>query len=46
MKIIVPYLNNPSEEAISDSSQIEEQHETKLLNEELRMFQQKNFKPW
>ena len=38
MKTLVPYLNNHLEEAISDISQIMEQHETiKLLNEELRM---------
>ena len=38
MKTLVPYLNNHLEEAISDISQIMEQHETiKLRNEELRM---------
>ena len=34
MKILVPYLDNPSEKAVSISSHIKEQHETvKLLNE-------------
>ena len=36
----MPYLDNPSEEAISENILIKEQHETpKLLNEEIRMFQ-------
>ena len=34
MKILVPYVDNPSEKAVSISSHIKEQHETvKLLNE-------------
>ena len=42
LKILMPYLDNPSEEAITASSQIRKQHETiKLLNEEVRTLQQK-----
>ena len=40
LKIPMPYLDNPSEEAISEHILIKEQHETpKLLNEEIRMLQ-------
>ena len=36
MEILVPYLNNPSEETICGSNKIKEQHETmKLQNEEV-----------
>ena len=45
-KTLVPYLNSPSKETVSESSQIKEQHTTmKLLNEEVRMLQQKHVKP-
>ena len=45
-KIPMPYLDNPSEEAISENNQIKEYHETsRLLNEEIRMFQLKHLKP-
>ena len=34
--MLVPYLNNPSEEAIFESNRIKEQHETiKFQNEEV-----------
>ena len=40
------YLDNRSEEAISESSQMKGQHETvKLLYEEVRILQQKHLKP-
>ena len=40
--MLVLYIDNPSEEAISESGQIKEQHETiKLLSEQVRMLQQK-----
>lgn len=42
----MPYLHNPSEEAISENNQIKEHHEkSRLLNEEIRMFQLKHLKP-
>ena len=42
----MPYLDNPSEEIRSGSSQINEQHETKkFINEEVIMQQQKRLKP-
>ena len=42
---MVPYLDNPSDEAISESSHTKEQRETiKLLNDEVRMLQQKYLK--
>ena len=42
---ILEYLDNPSEEDRSESSQIKQQHETvKLLHEETSMLQQKHFK--
>ena len=45
LKILVLYINNTSEKDISKSSQIKEQHEAiKLLNEEIRMLQQKHLK--
>ena len=34
MEILVPYLNNPSEEAIFESSKIKEKHETVTLQNE------------
>ena len=38
--------DNPSEEAISESCKIKEQHETiKLLKKEVRILQQKHLKP-
>ena len=45
--MLVPYLdnqhqNNPSKEAISESSQIKEHHDTRLLNEQVRMLQYKH----
>ena len=37
-EILVPYLNNPSEETIFGSNKIKEQHETmKLQNEEVML---------
>ena len=43
----MPQLDNSFKEALSGSSQIKEHHETiKVLNEEVRMLQQKNLKPW
>lgn len=46
LKILVPYLDNPYEEIISESIQIKEEYEkTKFRNEEFRMLQQKHFKP-
>ena len=45
LTILVLYINNTSEKDISKSSQIKEQHEAiKLLNEEIRMLQQKHLK--
>ena len=45
MKMLVPYLDNPSEEAIADSSQIKEKNGTiKLAHEEVKMFNQKHLK--
>ena len=36
LEVLVPYLNNPSEEAIFGSNKIKEEHETmKLQNEEV-----------
>ena len=44
--LLVLYLDNPSEETLSKSSQIKEQHETiKLLNEEVMTLQQKHLQP-
>ena len=41
LRVLVPYLNNPSAKTIIESREIKEQHETiKLLNEEVRVFQQ------
>ena len=38
LEILVPYLNNPSEETIFGSNKIKEQHETmKLQNEEVML---------
>ena len=38
LETLVPYLNNPSEEAIFRSSKIKEEHETmKLQNEEVML---------
>ena len=38
LKILVPYLDNPYEEAMAESSQTKEQHETiKILNEEVML---------
>ena len=38
LEILVPYLNNPSEETIFGSHKIKEQHETmKLQNEEVML---------
>ena len=34
MEILVPYLNNPSEEAIFGSNKIKEKHETMTLQNE------------
>ena len=43
MKVLLPYLDNPSEKVLSESCQVKKQHETmKLLNEEIRMLQQNN----
>ena len=43
MKNLAPYLDNPSEEGLPESGQINEKHETiKHLNEEVRMLQQKH----
>ena len=47
-KILVSYLDNPSKEATSESSQIKEQHEIiKVLNEEVTMLSAKtlSFQP-
>ena len=47
LKMLVPYLDNPSEEVIFESNQIKEIHETrKLLNEEVRVLPQNHLKPW
>ena len=36
LEVLVPYVNNPSEEAIFGSNKIKEEHETmKLQNEEV-----------
>ena len=44
-KILVPYVDNPSKEATSESSQIKEQHEIiKVLNEEVTMLSAKTLK--
>ena len=38
LEILVPYLNNPSEEAIFGSNKIKEEHETMTLqNEEVML---------
>ena len=38
LEILEPYLNNPSEEAISESNGIKEQHDTlKLQNEKVNL---------
>ena len=43
LRKLAPYLDNPYEEVLPESSQIKEKHETiKLLNEEVRMLQQKH----
>ena len=41
LEVLVPYLNNPSEEAMFGSNKIKDEHETmKLQNEEVKL---KNF---
>ena len=46
LKMLLPYLDNPSEEVIFESNQIKEIHETrKLLNEEVRVLPQNYLKP-
>ena len=43
LRKLAPYLDNLYEEVLPESSQIKEKHETiKLLNEEVRMLQQKH----
>ena len=38
LEVLVPYVNNPSEEAIFGSNKIKEEHETmKLQNEEVML---------
>ena len=45
MKMLVPYLENLSEEAIANSNQIKEKNGAiKLAHEEVKMFDQKHLK--
>ena len=44
-RTLVPYLDNPCKEAISERSQIKERHKAKFPNKEVRMLQQKYLKP-